>query len=107
MIARDGGDALAVDARIVSASKAFGAHRGCKFSSSTVSPAAKRVVYESLVLSIALYGCECWCLNEQLLDRLRVFHAQCLRAMCAVSHGCTHGAATSVRRSSGSGWVST
>ena len=37
------------------------------------------------MLSIALYGCESWCLPEQLLDRLRVFHAQCVRAMCRVT----------------------
>ena len=37
------------------------------------------------MLSIALYGCECWSLPEALLERLRVFHAQCLRAMCRVT----------------------
>ena len=37
------------------------------------------------MLSIALYGSECWCLPEPLLERLRVFHAQCLRAMCRVT----------------------
>ena len=38
-----------------------------------------------LILSILLYGCESWCLTEELLQRLRVFHAQCLRAMSRVS----------------------
>ena len=85
IIARDGGDALAVDARVQSASKAFGALRGCVFSSTSVSRAAKCAAYESLVLSIALYGSECWCLPEPLLERLRVFHAQCLRAMSRVT----------------------
>ena len=42
-------------------------------------------VREALILSILLYGCECWCLTEVLLQRLRVFHAQCLRAMCRVA----------------------
>ena len=45
----------------------------------------KRQVYTSLILSILLYGCECWALTERLLHRLRVFHAQCVRAMCRVT----------------------
>jgi hypothetical protein len=43
------------------------------------------MVNESLVLSVLLYGSECWSLPEVLLQRLRVFHAQCLRAMCRVT----------------------
>ena len=46
---------------------------------------AKRAVYTSLILSTLLYGCECWALTERLLHRLRVFHAQCVRAMCRVT----------------------
>ena len=42
-------------------------------------------MYEALILSILLYGCECWCMTEVLRQRLRVFHAQCLRAMCRVT----------------------
>ena len=44
MVARDGGDALAVDARVEAGSKAFGSLRGCIFSSSAVSPAALTVL---------------------------------------------------------------
>ena len=43
------------------------------------------VAYETAVLSILLYGAESWCLTEHLYDRLRVFHARCLRCMCYVS----------------------
>ena len=85
IIARDSGDALAVTSRIRAASQAFGALRGCLFSSTFVTSAAKRAVYESLVLSVLLYGSECWSLTEELLQRLRVFHAQCLRGMCRVT----------------------
>ena len=55
------------------------------FASHSVSFAAKKAVYEALILSILLYGCECWCMTEVLQQRLRVFHAQCLRAMCRVT----------------------
>ena len=81
---RDCSDGLDVDSRIESAGRAFGALRKCLFSSRDVSFAAKRAVYTSLILSILLYGCECWALTERLLHRLRVFHAQCVRA-CDVS----------------------
>ena len=56
IITRHGGDNGAVDARIVSGSKAFGALRGCLFASNSVTRAARRVVYEAVVLSITLYG---------------------------------------------------
>ena len=46
---------------------------------------AKRAVYEWLVLSIGIFGCECWCLTEVLRRRLRCFHAQCMRGMCRVT----------------------
>ena len=59
--------------------------RKCLFSSSTITRAAKTAVYEALILSILLYGCESWCLTEELLQRLHVFHAQCLRAMSRVT----------------------
>ena len=32
-----------------------------------------------------LYGSECWSLTEKLLDRLKVFHSQCIRSMCRVT----------------------
>jgi len=84
-VARDGSDGSAVDRRISSAGKAFGALRKGVFSSTTVHFAAKRAVFESIILSILLYGCESWSLTERHRQRLRVFHAQCLRAMCRVT----------------------
>lgn len=84
-VAADGADTLAVETRVAAAGKAFGALRKCLFSSSTITRAAKTAVYEALILSILLYGCESWCLTEELLQRLRVFHAQCLRAMSRVT----------------------
>ena len=84
-IARNCGDAPDVDARISAAGKAFGALRSCVFTTTAITPAAKRAVYEAIIISILLYGCECWCLTEVLLNRLRGFHASCVRAMCRVT----------------------
>ena len=84
-ISRSGSDLPDVDARITSASKAFGALSACLFRSTSVSLAAKRTVYEGEILSILLYGSEAWLITSRMLQRLRVFHASCLRVM----HGVT------------------
>jgi hypothetical protein len=84
-VARNAGDGNAVDSRLKAAGKAFGALRACIFASNWVSMHAKRIVYESIVLSMLLYGSEGWCLSEADRGRLRLFHAQCLRAMCRVT----------------------
>eukprot|EP00966_Prymnesium_polylepis_P132592 3065255-Prymnesium_polylepis.1 len=79
VVSRGGGDEAAVDARIESGSKAFGALRGCIFSSA-ITTDAKQAVYQAIVLSISLYGSETWSPTEELLGRLRGMHAQHLRA---------------------------
>ena len=38
-----------------------------------------------LILGILLYGAESWRVTEVMLQRLRVFHARCVRAMSRVS----------------------
>ena len=57
-ISRDGTDTKDVRARINSAARAFGALSKCIFQSRHVKRDAKRAVYERLILSICLYGCE-------------------------------------------------
>ena len=85
VVARDGSDEAAVNARIESGCKAFGALRGCVSSSSSISATAKKAVYGAVVLSISLYGSETWSLTEELSQRLRGMHSQHLRTMCHVS----------------------
>ena len=81
-ITRDGTDTKDVRARINSAARAFGALSiKCIFQSRHVKRDAKRAVYERLILSICLYGCESWCLKETLDKALRQFHARCVRTM--------------------------
>ena len=84
-IARDGKDDLDVEKRIEKAGAAFGALRKGVFSCQRVSPHAKKLVYTVLVLTVLLYGSELWCLTEKLLNKLRSFHARCIRAMCRVT----------------------
>lgn len=85
ILSRNCRDDADVKSRIESAGNAFGALRKCLFSNASINFAAKRIVYESLILSILLYGAECWCLTEKLLHLLRLFHARCARAMCRVN----------------------
>ena len=81
---RDCNDETEVNNRLKSAGNAFGALR-CIFRSKKISLRAKRVVYNGLILAILLYGAETWSLTEVLFNRLRTFHAQCVRAMCLVT----------------------
>ena len=79
------GDGDDVESRIGAASRAFGASRQCIFSSASVTRGAKLIVYERIILAILLSGCECWCLTEKLLNKLRAFHGQCMRVMSRVT----------------------
>jgi hypothetical protein len=73
-----------VDYRISKASAAFGALSNV-LRNKHVSNHLKGEVYKALVLSTLLYGCEVWCLREDLFNRLRSFHKRCVRSMCRVS----------------------
>ena len=41
----------------------------------------RRKLYEGLVLSIALYGCECWNATASVINKLEVFHNDCCAKM--------------------------
>ena len=79
-IASDGKDIDDVDARINAATKAFGMLRRGFVASKAVSNAAKHIVYLVVIVSILLYGSECWSLTEALMGKLRCFHARCVRS---------------------------
>ena len=81
IVSRTGDDALAVEARVLAGSRAFGALRSCVFASPSMSRVAKKAVYESVVMSVALYGSESWSLREPWLQQLRVMQAFHLRVM--------------------------
>jgi hypothetical protein len=74
-----------VIARLKKASCAFGALRPLLFNSPSISLVAKRLVYTTFVLAVALYGSECWCITAKLWRKLHTFHGQCVRVLCGVS----------------------
>ena len=84
-ISSDGSDTIDVQSRIDSADRAFGALSKCIFRSQNIDRKAKSAIYESLILSICLYGCESWCLTEKLYSKLRQFHARCVRTMSHIT----------------------
>ena len=84
-ISSDGSDTIDVQSRIDSAARAFGALSKCIFRSQNIDRKAKSAIYESLILSICLYGCESWCLTEKLYSKLRQFHARCVRTMSHIT----------------------
>ena len=85
MLTRDCSDTVDVTRRVGKASNAFGAVRTELFSNRNVSYAAKKHIYEGLILPILLYGAEVWSLTEELFKKLRLFHSRCIRAMCRVT----------------------
>jgi hypothetical protein len=74
-----------VDSRIKKATAAFGALSKCVFRRKDVKLSTKKKVYEALVLSILLYGCESWNLTVKLRNKLTSFHRRCVRRMCRVT----------------------
>ena len=74
-----------VEKRIKAATAIFGAMNKSIFSRKDIELRTKGHVYNALVLSILLYGSECWALREDLFKRLRSFHNRCVRTMCRVT----------------------
>ena len=88
--------------RIISASKVFGALRSI-LTSPYVKNCHKGSIYNALVLSILLYGCESWKLNGKYYSGSKIttgkkkadgsdekfslwtFHTKCVRTMCRVT----------------------
>ena len=81
-MSRDNKDDEHIVSRLKRGSNAFGALRSIIFANPQISITVKALVYEHLILSIALYGSESWCLTEKLYDLLKLFHHSCIRAMC-------------------------
>jgi hypothetical protein len=85
LITSDGKDTADVEARIRQANGASGSLLKCVFKRKDVTKEAKVAVYNSLVLSVLLYGCKSWSLTQRLRDKLRSFHRACARSMCRIN----------------------
>lgn len=63
----------------------FGALRDCVFTAKGVKEKVKGKCYTAFVLSVLLYGSECWALRRAEEIKLVRFHNRCLRTMCRVN----------------------
>ena len=85
LIHRGGRSTQDITARIAHASRACGALQGTIFSNPDLDLHVKRCVFNACVLSLLLYGSECWTPLQHDLQRLSVFHLRCIRSILGVS----------------------
>ena len=77
---------LDVERRIAQASKAFGALRKSVLLDHDLKVITKRKVYQACVLSVLLYGSECWSPLKKDLKKLDSFHNRCIRTILGITN---------------------
>ena len=85
LITSNGRVDAAVGRRIANASKAFGALHRAVFKDWNLNICTKRKVYEACVLSVLLYGVECWTPLRWNLRKLDAFHHRCVSAVLGIT----------------------
>ena len=75
-----------VSRRVAQASKAFGALRKAVFLDKDLKMSTKKRVYNACVLSVLLYGAECWTPLKRHEKRLNTFHHRCIRTILGISN---------------------
>jgi hypothetical protein len=78
-------DSVTIMARIRLARIAFTNLQKAVFGTRRVALESKKITYESLVLSLLLYGSECWVVTAENMRLLQRFHRKCIRIMCRVT----------------------
>ena len=86
LIASSGRMDVDVDKRVAQASKAFGALRKAVFLDRNLSLSTKRRPYNACVLSVLLYGAECWTPLRKHIKKLNTFHHRCIRIILGISN---------------------
>jgi len=84
MLSSDGSMDKEVNRRIASAAKTFHMLVRC-FRCKSIMRSTKVAVYKACVIPCLLYGCETWPVLDRHLQRLHVFHMNCLRRLCNLS----------------------
>ena len=85
LISENGQIDAEIDRRIAGASRAFGALNRAVFRDRNLSVNTKRLVYQACVMSVLLYGSECWTPLKRHLKRLNSFHHRCVRIALGIS----------------------
>ena len=74
-----------VDRLMANASKAFAALHPAVFNDRNLNVNTKRQVYQTCVLSVLLYGSECWALLHRHRNRLNAFHHRCIHNILSIT----------------------
>ena len=85
MLSNNFDDSVTIMARIRLARIAFTKLQKAIFGTRRVALESKKIAYESLVLSLLLYGAECWVVSAENMRLLQRFHRKCIRIMCRVT----------------------
>ena len=75
-----------VESRIAKASRAFGALRKAVFLDKDLTLRTKRKVYQARVMSVLLYGAECWVPLRKHNKKINTFHHRCIRIILGISN---------------------
>ena len=78
-------DSVTIMARIRLARMALTKLRKAILGTRRVALESKKIACESLVLSLLLYGSECWVVSAENMRLLQRFHRRCIRIMCRVT----------------------
>ena len=73
-----------VNRHITQASNAFGSLKKPVFMDKDLQVATKRKMYQACVLSVLLYGSECWSPLKKQLKKLDSFHNRCMRTILGI-----------------------
>ena len=86
LIADSGRMDVDMDRQVAQASKAFGARRKSVFLDKSLSLATKRRLYNACVLSVLLYGSECWIPLRKHEKKMNSFYHRCVWTILGISN---------------------
>ena len=86
LIDSSGRIAVDVERRVAQASRAFGALMKAVFYYKHLKLATRRKIYNACVLSVLLYGAECWVLLRKQEKKLNTFHHRCIRSILGITN---------------------
>ena len=86
LIASSGRMDAEIEQRVARASRAFGALRKAVFLDKNLKSSTKRKIYNACVLSVLMYGAECWVPLRKHRGKLDVFHHRCIRTILGISN---------------------
>ncbi len=75
-----------VESRLAKVSRASGALRKAVLLDRNLSLQMKRKVYQTCILSVLLYGAQCWIPLRRQAKKLNTFHHRCVRAVLGISN---------------------